>query len=80
MIAETMIGASEFKARCLKLLDDVAESGEGLTITKHGQPVARLVPVEAGRRARLFGGWEKVVRIVDDIVNTDTSEEWDAMR
>ena len=34
--------ASEFKAKCLKLMDEVAESGEEIIITKNGHPVARL--------------------------------------
>lgn len=38
------ITATQFKARCLRLLDQVAETGEALTITKHGRPVARLEP------------------------------------
>jgi prevent-host-death family protein len=38
------ITASQFKARCLRLLDEVAESGEPLVVTKHGRPVARVVP------------------------------------
>ena len=38
------INASEFKAKCLAILDEVAETGEVLTILKHGQPVAQLVP------------------------------------
>lgn len=41
---EREITASQFKARCLRLLDEVAESGETLVITKHGRPVARVVP------------------------------------
>jgi prevent-host-death family protein len=40
------ISATEFKARCLALLDDVAENGESLVVTKRGKPVARIVPVE----------------------------------
>ena len=39
------IKASEFKAKCLQLMDHVARSGEALTITKNGVPVAQLVPV-----------------------------------
>ena len=40
-----MIKASEFKARCLKLMDEVAESGEEIVITKHGAGVeAGAVP------------------------------------
>ena len=38
------IKATEFKAKCLKLLDEVAESGEEIVITKNGKPVARLLP------------------------------------
>lgn len=40
------ISASQFKARCLALLDDVAEGGSELVVTKRGRPVAKVVPVE----------------------------------
>ena len=36
------IKASEFKAKCLKLMDEVAETGEEIVITKNGKPVAKL--------------------------------------
>ena len=39
------IKASEFKAKCLQLMDEVAESGEEIVITKFGKPVARLGPL-----------------------------------
>ena len=38
------IKASEFKARCLKLMDEVADSGAEIVITKNGRPVSRLIP------------------------------------
>lgn len=38
------ITATQFKARCLRLLDEVAETGEALVVTKHGRPVARVEP------------------------------------
>lgn len=38
------VAASEFKARCLALIDRVHESGDEITITKHGRVVARLIP------------------------------------
>lgn len=38
------ITATQFKARCLRLLDEVAETGEPIVITKRGRPVARLEP------------------------------------
>lgn len=40
------ITASQFKARCLALLDEVAEGGSELVVTKRGRPVAKLVPVD----------------------------------
>lgn len=42
--AQKEITASQFKARCLRLLDEVAETGETLVVTKHGRPVARVEP------------------------------------
>ena len=41
------VGAAEFKARCLQIMDQVNETGAEVTITKHGHPVAKLVPVVA---------------------------------
>lgn len=38
------ISATQFKARCLALLDEVAEGGAELVVTKRGRPVARVVP------------------------------------
>jgi len=42
-----MIAASEFKAKCLSLLDEVHDTGQELVISKHGRAVAKLVPVGA---------------------------------
>jgi prevent-host-death family protein len=42
--AQREITATQFKARCLRLLDEVAETGETLVVTKHGRPVARVEP------------------------------------
>lgn len=38
------ISATEFKAKCLQLIDHVAETGEPIVITKHGKPKVRLEP------------------------------------
>ena len=40
------VGAADFKARCLELLDHVKESRAEYIVTRHGKPVAKLVPVE----------------------------------
>ena len=46
-MSEPKVPASAFKARCLALLDEVATTHRSLVITKHGVPVARVVPIEA---------------------------------
>ena len=71
------IGAGDFKTRCLKLLDDVARTREPLIITKHGKPVAVLMPPPAGHG--LFGAMAGTVKHEDDIVSP-LGNDWDACR
>jgi prevent-host-death family protein len=47
--------AAEFKAKCLELMDRVRETGEELVVTKHGKPVAKLVPFKEPARRPFFG-------------------------
>jgi prevent-host-death family protein len=63
------VSAAEFKAHCLRLMDQVAAGGEPLTITKRGRPVARLVaPEPEPGRASLFGYMAGTGEVVCDIV------------
>ena len=71
------IKASEFKARCLKLMDEVAQSGEEIVITKHGRPVSRLVPYHQPPE-RFFGADHDIIRIHGDIVGP-LDVEWEAV-
>jgi prevent-host-death family protein len=73
-MAHRSIAASEFKARCLALLDEVAEKGRPLVVTKRGKPVARVVPVEEPRS--LIGSVTFLVD--DDELITPLYERWDA--
>ncbi len=75
----TTISASEFKARCLKLLDQVHDQGGELLITKRGKAVAKLVPVTSGGRS-LRGAWKGIVHAEGDIVHGDWSEDFEAAR
>ncbi|MFO1019636.1 MAG: type II toxin-antitoxin system prevent-host-death family antitoxin [Planctomycetales bacterium] len=54
---ENIVGAYDAKTRFSELLDRAA-GGEEITITKHGTPVARLIPVTATRLA----GRREVIR------------------
>ena len=44
---ERTMAATEFRARCYRLMDEVAERGQEIVITKRGKPVARLVPLRS---------------------------------
>ncbi|MFZ9619721.1 MAG: type II toxin-antitoxin system Phd/YefM family antitoxin [Prochlorococcaceae cyanobacterium] len=50
-----MITASQFKAQCLALMDQVAAARQPLTIVKRGQPLVQLVPVPTQRPQTPFG-------------------------
>ena len=70
-----VIAAGEFKARCLKLMDEVNRDGIELVITKRGEPVAKLVPVTPAEPPEIFGCMRGTVRIHGDIVSPDP-ESW----
>lgn len=71
-----IIKASEFKAKCLRLMDQVAETGTTLVITKNGRPVAQLGPV-VSRTPTLAGAHRGMIAVVGDIVSP-IDEEWEA--
>ena len=69
------IAAGEFKAKCLRLLDEVQQRQKEIIVTKRGKPVARLVPVKTPSRD-VFGGLEGTAKTLGDIINLD--EPWEA--
>ena len=71
--ATRTIKASEFKAKCLKLMDEVAESGEEIVITKHGRPVSKLTPFREKPKS-LFGRGKGMIEIHGDIVEPMPAE------
>jgi prevent-host-death family protein len=73
----TTIPAGEFKAKCLKLLDKVAEKRETLVITKHGKPVAQLTPIPT--QENIVGSMKGSVLWMGDIISP-IDVEWDAMK
>lgn len=69
------IQASEFKARCLALMDIVATTGEVWVVTKNGRPVAELRPYSGGRVDSPFG-LHRSVQILGDIIDPIEDIEW----
>ena len=70
------IKASEFKAKCLQLMDQVNQSHEEIIITKNGKPVSKLVPYHK-KADSLFGLHAGNVKSHDDLV-APTGEVWQA--
>jgi prevent-host-death family protein len=72
-VMATEIKASEFKATCLALLDEVAQTRTEYIVTKYGRPVARLVPLDAGSSVH---GSVSFPDPSDDLLSA--GEEWNA--
>ena len=73
-MADPRVPASVFKARCLALLDEVESTHRSLVVTKHGQPVARVVPIETA--TVVVGSVTLLAEAETDYFSTD--EAWRA--
>ena len=71
------ITAAEFKAKCLKIMDQVNDFHEEVIITKHGKPVAKLISVNSEPKKSIFGYLKNSVKVEKDIIE-HINIEWDA--
>jgi len=72
--------AGHFKARCLKVMDEVLSTREPVTITKKGRPVAKLVPPD-GPPEDVFGCLKGEIEIVGDILSPVVPpDDWEVLR
>ena len=62
--------AAKFKEQCLALLDRV--DPDGIVITKHGKPVAKLIPIHTDT-AKLIGSFKGRIKIRGNILSTGCS-------
>jgi prevent-host-death family protein len=76
--SDEVLPVSEFKARCLEIFETLRRQGRDLIVTKHGQPIARVVPVRD--RESLRGMLAGQLEIPDDIVEIDFGDEWEAAK
>jgi antitoxin (DNA-binding transcriptional repressor) of toxin-antitoxin stability system len=74
-----VVNVTEFKAKCLALLDDIGERGGTITITKRGRPLATVGPARRNARKSLEGAWAGRFTISDDVLDADTSELWEVV-
>ena len=77
-----MIAASEFQAKCLRIINELREDGEPVTITNRGKPVAVLSPVQPERKIRsIIGAMKGTVLAYDNpFAPAVDSSAWGAMR
>jgi prevent-host-death family protein len=76
------IAISEFKAKCLALLEQVRATKTPIRITRFGKPVAEVVPPTAViDREKWFGSMKDSFEILGDIVSPANDEdEWEVLR
>lgn len=76
------IAISEFKAKCLGILEEVRKTRKPIRVTRFGKPVAEVVPPSMTKPAgKRLGSMVGTGRILGDIVGSISDEsEWDATR
>ena len=76
------VAISEFKAKCLALLEQVRKTKQPIRITRFGKPVAEVVPPTAVMdREKWIGSMKDTVEILGDIISPANDEdEWEVLR
>lgn len=75
------VAISEFKAKCLALLEQVRRTRQPIRITRHGKPVAEVVPPTAIQDRASWIGSMKDSKIIGDIISPANDEdEWEVLR
>jgi prevent-host-death family protein len=73
---------SEFKAKCLAVIDEVQKTKEPVRVTRFGEPVAEVIPPSpAGESSSWIGSMTGSMKILGDIVSPANDEDdWEALR
>ena len=79
--AQKTLPAGEFKAKCLRVMDQVAANRRSVVITKHGKPVVKIVPMDVEPSRDVFGCLAGEFEIVGDIeAPVVPAKAWKALR
>lgn len=78
--ASRIVPAGQFKNQCLALMDELAAHGGELVITKHGRPVAKLVPIVDDQLANvpIVGSMAGTVTFLEDDITAPIDVQWEA--
>ena len=75
------VAISEFKAKCLALLDQVQKTKKPIRITRFGKPVAEVIPSSPSSNSDWMGSMKNSIEIVGDVVSpADEENEWEVLR
>lgn len=76
------VSISEFKTKCLALIDSVKKTGQPLLITKRGEPIAQVVPPPVAEKpASWLGSMRGTGTIVGDIISPAVEDEdWEVLK
>ena len=75
-MTERRLGVSDFKARCLGLLDELDSKGEVLVITKHGRPIAKVTPISKTKKSTR-DRWKGIAKTKGNIVHVNEAKLWE---
>ena len=75
-----VVTVTEFKAKCLALLDEVSQQGGVITVTKRGRPLATVAPVRTRLWPSSEGAWAGKVRISEAHLRAGISHLWEVLR
>ncbi|MBN2497884.1 MAG: type II toxin-antitoxin system Phd/YefM family antitoxin [Deltaproteobacteria bacterium] len=74
------IAVSEFKQTCLRLIEEVRQTGRSIVITKRGVPIAEVVPISSTERSAWRGAMRGTAKILGDVVSPAADpEDWEAL-
>ncbi len=77
--AQAPISVTDFKAHCLEIVETVRRKKTSVVISKHGKPVAKIVPIDSEPVPSLYGSMRGTGRILGDIISP-IDVEWNANR
>lgn len=75
-----IVSVTEFKAKCLALLDEVGEGGASIMVTKRGRPLATVGPVKRQALKSPEGAWRGKVTFDDSLLESETADLWEVVR
>ena len=77
----TQINVSEFKAVCLRVIEEIRQTGKPVEILKNGRPVAVVHPAPAASRKAAYGALKSTLTgLPGDLISPLDERDWEALR